>query len=122
MSSGITHIWFRTRLSLRKIADNLKLTNITEDCENYWAWVIGDFSGVAIDICRAYVKPRLGVDVYVFRVDMGEFSDDMVTDLERELGEFIRRPIYSGCEQSKSSNRSKYVVVREFVRRPKSAQ
>ena len=64
----ITDIWFRTPLPLADLARGLALTDVVEDCENVWEWLIGSFEGERINISRTHLEPAAEVDTGIMLV------------------------------------------------------
>ena len=85
MSQVITDIWFRTSESLETVADHLGLVKPIFDAENYWAWVIGGFGDVQIDITRTHTIPADTTDTRIFRCDNLEFSESQAREISNAI-------------------------------------
>ncbi len=59
-------IWFRSSLELEELGEAIGLTDISCDAENYWAWIIGDFVDVLVDITRTHTVPPGETDTRLF--------------------------------------------------------
>ena len=113
MAPEVRDVWFRSKLRLAEIARRLELRDVTEDAENYWAWVIGTFGGARLDITRTHTRPAGMVDTRVFVLD-GEFTEALLAELVGRLQGFITGPICCGRREYHSGNDFDLVVVREF--------
>jgi len=51
----ITDIWFKTELKLEKLANKLKLEDISYDYENIFEWAIAKLDGQELNISRAHL-------------------------------------------------------------------
>ena len=112
-SAAVTDIWFSSTCTLLQAAKALGLSGAVHEAENEWEWVVGELSGVRLDITRLHTRQRRDVDVRVFRLDNGAFASDL-TDLIIER----LRPLASGsikCGQWTylSGNDFDIVVVEE---------
>jgi hypothetical protein len=113
MAPEVTDIWFHSHLSLAEIARRLGLLDVTEDAENYWAWVIGGLGDVRLDITRTHTRPAGMVDTRVFLLD-GKFTEPLLAELVERLRAFVPGPIRCGRWEYRSGNDFDLVVVREF--------
>ncbi len=112
MGPEVTDVWFRSHLSLAEIARRLGLREVTENAENYWAWVIGTLDGVRLDITRTHTGLAGNVDTRVFVLD-GSFTEPLITELVGRLRAFVSSPITCGRWEYRSGNEFDLVVVRE---------
>ncbi|HVK26406.1 MAG TPA: hypothetical protein VM677_34070 [Actinokineospora sp.] len=64
-----TDVWFRTSLPLDQLAVELGADVRDVDGEDYWEWVIADFHGIEIDLCRTHTVPAGETDTRIFRLD-----------------------------------------------------
>src|SRR5262245_31747624 len=113
MAPEVTDVWFRSSLSLGEVAQRLGLRDVTEDAENYWAWVTGILCEARLDITRTHTRPAGMVDTRVFVLD-GEFTESLLTELVGRLRAFVPGPIRCGRWQYRSGNDFDLVVVREI--------
>lgn len=113
MAPEVTDIWFRSRLSLAEVAQRLGLRDVTEDAENYWAWVIGTLGDARLDITRTHTRPAGIVDTRVFVLD-GAFTEPLLAELVGRLREFVPDAIRCGRWEYRSGNDFDLVVVREI--------
>lgn len=113
MEPEIRDVWFRSSLSLIKIAWRLGLADISDDYENYWAWVIGTLDDVQLDITRTHRRPPGKVDTRIFVLD-GHFTEPLLTELVGRLRAFVRGPIRCGEWVYRSGNDFDLVVAREY--------
>ena len=112
MEPEVTDIWFRSPLSLAEIARRLGLREVTEDAEDYWAWVIGTLDDVRLDITRTHARSAGNVDTRVFVLD-SSFTEPLITELVGRLQAFVLSPIICGRWEYCSGNEFDLVVVRE---------
>jgi hypothetical protein len=113
MAPEVTDVWFRSRLRLAEIARRLGLRDVTEDAEDYWAWVIGALGDARLDIARTHTRPADAVDTRVFVLG-GEFTGPLLAELIGRLRAFVPGPITCGRWEYRSGNDFDLVVVREF--------
>jgi hypothetical protein len=113
MAPEVTDVWFRSPLRLTEVARRLGLREVTEDAEDYWAWVIGTLGDARLDITRTHTRPAGAVDTRVFVLD-GEFNESLLADLVGRLRAFIPGPIHCGRWVYRSGNEFDLVVVRGF--------
>jgi hypothetical protein len=113
MASDVTDVWFRTRLPLAEIARRLRLQDVSDDAENFWAWVIGTLNDARLDITGTHTRPPAGVDTRVFVLD-GEFTEPLLAELVGRLRAFVSGVIRCGRWKYRSGNDFDLVVVREF--------
>jgi hypothetical protein len=114
MAPEVTDVWFRSKLPLAEIARLLGLRDVTEDAENYWAWVIGTLGDVQVDITRTHKRPAGRVDTRIFVLGDGEFSESLIAELVGRLRAFVPGPIACGRREYRSGDDFELVVVREF--------
>ncbi len=88
----VTDVWFRSALQLAEIARRLELRDITDDAEDYWAWVIGSLGNALVDITRTHTRPAGMVDTRVFVID-GSFTESLLAELVVRLRAFVPGPI-----------------------------
>jgi hypothetical protein len=115
MAVKITDVWFRSTLPLAEVAARLGLLDVSEDAENYWAWVIGTLDGVRLDITRTHTRPAGEVDTRAFVQGRGGFSTALLEELVRRLRAFVSGPITCGSWQYRSGNDFNLIAVREFA-------
>lgn len=89
--SQIYKIRFRSTLPLKAIASRLGLSDVTEDCENEWGWVIGKCCGIEIDITREHGPSRGKVDTIIFALDGSAFSEELLRVLLEKLRVFLKK-------------------------------
>jgi hypothetical protein len=92
----VTDIWFRSPLALGEIAAAVGLSNVREDSENYWAWVIGTLDGVDLDITRTHTRPAARVDTRIFRFDNQAFTVDQQHLLRSRLLQVVTGDVCFG--------------------------
>lgn len=113
MPSEVTDVWFRSRLRLDEIAQRLGLQHLTQDAENYWAWVIGNLGDTRLDITRTHTRPAGTVDTRLFVLD-GEFTEPLLIELVGRIRGFVTGPIWCGRWVYRTGNDFDLVLVREF--------
>jgi diadenosine tetraphosphatase ApaH/serine/threonine PP2A family protein phosphatase len=113
MAPEVTDVWFRSRLPLTEIAWRIGLRDVTDDAENYWAWVIGALEDTLLDISRTHTRPARMVDTRVFVLN-GEFTELLLAELVGRLRGFVTGPIRCGRWEYRSGNDFDLVVVEEF--------
>jgi hypothetical protein len=113
MTSEVIDVWFRSNPSLAEIAKRLNLQDVTQDAENYWAWVIGKLGDARLDITRTHTQPANKVDTRVFVLE-GTFTELLLAELVTRLRAFIAGPIRCGRWEYVSGNDFNLVVVREY--------
>jgi hypothetical protein len=95
MVTDVTDVWFRSRLPLAEIARRLGLQDVSDDAENYWAWVIGTLDDARLDISRTHTRPARRVDTRVSVLD-GEFTEPLLAELVGRLRVFVPGVIRCG--------------------------
>ena len=113
-ASEVTDLWFRSNLPLAEVAQRLGLRDVTEDAEDYWAWVIGILCDVRLDITRTHTRPAGEVDTRVFVLGGGGFSESLLAELVGRLRAFLPGTLRCGRWDYRSGNDFDLVVVREF--------
>jgi hypothetical protein len=113
MEPEVTDVWFRSRLPLAEVARQLGLRDVTEDAENYWAWVIGTLGDARLDITRTHTRPSGRVDTRVFVLE-GELTEPLLAELVGRLRAFVSGTIRCGRWAYRSGDDFDLVVVREF--------
>jgi hypothetical protein len=96
MSEPITDIWFRSSASLRSIAEQLQLSDVSYDLENYWEWVIGTLNGASLDITRTHTCPPADTDTRIFLLGNRFFPPALTRELVLRLRALTSGPIYVG--------------------------
>jgi hypothetical protein len=114
MDDPITDIWFRTALPLAEIAERLGLGEVTQDAEDYWAWVIGTLMGEWLDITRTHTRSPADTDTRIFRVDGGPFTTGMLAEIVVRVREFVSSSVVAGRWEYLVGNEFNLVVVRNF--------
>lgn len=89
-SSQIYQIRFRSTLPLKVIASRLDLSDVTQDAENEWGWVIGKCCDVEIDITREHGPSRGKVDTIIFILDGSAFSEELLSVILKKLRVFLK--------------------------------
>ena len=115
MTLDVMDIWVRSKLPLAEIAWRLGLREVTEDAEEYWAWVIGTLGEVTLDITRTHTRPPGHVETRIFVVEGGKFSESLIATVVVRLREFVSGPIACGRWEYRSGNDFDLVLVREFT-------
>ena len=113
MALEVTDVWFRSKLRLAEIARRLELRDVTDDAENYWAWVIGSLGDARLDITRTHTRPAGMVDTRVFVID-GTFTEPLLAELVERLRAFVPGPITCGRWEYRAGNDFELVVVKEW--------
>ncbi|MGZ4973139.1 MAG: hypothetical protein ACXWDN_10295 [Limisphaerales bacterium] len=93
----LTDIWFRTNMELESLGQQIGLTDIQADAENYWCWIIGEFNDVLIDITRTHTVPPEQTDTRLFlypRAD--DIAGDIADKLVSRLHALHISPVYLG--------------------------
>jgi hypothetical protein len=110
----ITDLWFRSHLPLAEIARRLGLSDVVEDSENYWAWVIGTLGESQLDITRTHMRPARQVDTRIFVPGGGFFSEMQIAELVSRLRVFVPGTITCGRWEYRAGNDFDLVAIREF--------
>lgn len=119
----ITDLWFVSGESLSAIASRLGLSDVTDDYENYWEWVIGTLPEhqIQLDITRTHQVPASQTDTRIF-VWSGpggrEFSDPVIELIAHRLREAGVAPVHAGRWQYRSGNDFDLVIVRSYGSEP----
>jgi hypothetical protein len=92
----ITDIWFRSALPLESLADAIGLIEQTSDAEDFWAWVVGYYDGIAVDVARQQSQPPETVDTRILRLDLEPFSIEQKTEIITRLRTVVPSPITCG--------------------------
>jgi hypothetical protein len=88
---------------------------VTEDAEDYWAWVIGALGEVQLDITRTHGRPAGLVETRIFMPGGGKFSEPLIATVVSRLRGFVPGPVACGRWEYRSGNDFDLVVVREFA-------
>jgi hypothetical protein len=113
MALEVTDVWFRSSMPLSETAQRLGLRDVTEDAEDYWAWVIGTLGDARVDITRTHTLPAGMVDTRVFILD-GEFTEALTGELVGRLRAFIPGRIACGRWEHRTGNDFDLVVTQEL--------
>jgi hypothetical protein len=115
----ITDLWFASGESLPAIASRIGLSDVTDDCENYWEWVIGRLPGyqIQLDITRTHRVPasETATRIFVWRGSDGrELSDPVIELIAHRLREGGITPVHAGRWEYRSGNDFDLVIVRSY--------
>lgn len=117
MTNEIKDVWFRSPLPLAEIANRLGLTDVAQDAEDYWAWVIGSLDETQLDITRTHTRSANSVDTRIF-VLHGQFREAVLAKLIGLLRDFVTGSISCGRWEHRSGHDFKLVVIRELSDKP----
>ncbi|MGZ5519217.1 MAG: hypothetical protein ACXWJX_16085 [Limisphaerales bacterium] len=84
-------------MELESLGQQIGLTDIQADAENYWCWIIGEFNDVLIDITRTHTVPPEQTDTRLFlypRAD--DIAGDIADKLVSRLHALHISPVYLG--------------------------
>jgi hypothetical protein len=113
MATEVTDVWFRSHLPLAEIAQQLGLRDVTDDAEDYWAWVIGTLSDTRLDITRTHTRPANSVDTRIFVLG-GAFTEPLLDELVGRLRSFVPGPIRCGRWEYHCGHEFDLTVVQAF--------
>ena len=103
----VTDLWFNSCSSLADLAQALDLTDVIQDQENYWEWVIGNYREARIDITRTHTKSPETTPTRIFRYeDENQFDEALILDIVDSL--------HSHGVHSVNAGQWKYVTGNEF--------
>lgn len=122
MAESVTDIWFRTGLTLDRIAEAIGLADCTHDAEDHWEWVIGVADGLQLDVARTHKKDPSSTDTRIFRLDNQPFEESEAETLCRKLLTIAESDICLGQWQCLAGNKFDKIVLSRFNADRKSGE